>query len=182
MLFHKLGARGFWTNRLLRIGVTLIVGWVVLWPLIMAIWGAGMNKFFGGHIPAMPPMPKVAGAFPLAHLWFLYQLLLLYVAVTVVRAVGKTAVTGNGRVPVEISLLGFKKRNDSLHVTMTANEFLDYATKDLASKGWKLHDTADGKRTYVRTDHEGKTWLASLQSENDGGPGFKETMSVRATD
>ncbi|HEV8441828.1 MAG TPA: ATP-binding cassette domain-containing protein [Steroidobacteraceae bacterium] len=86
MLFHKLGARGFWTNRLLRIGVPLIVGWVVLWPLIMAIWGAGMNKFFGGHIPAMPPMPKVAGAFPLAHLWFLYQLLLLYVAVTVVRS------------------------------------------------------------------------------------------------
>ncbi len=86
MLYHKLGQRGFWANRLLRIGVPLVVGWAILWPMIMAIWGAGMNKFFGGHVPAMPPMPKVAGAFPFAHLWFLYYLLLLYVAVTVIRS------------------------------------------------------------------------------------------------
>jgi ABC-type multidrug transport system ATPase subunit len=66
--------------------VPLIVGWAVLFPMIVAIWSAGMNKIFGGHVPAMPPMPKVAGAFPLAHLWFLYQLLLLYVVVTVVRS------------------------------------------------------------------------------------------------
>jgi len=86
MLYHKLGKRGFWANRALRIGVPLIVGWVILLPMIAAIWSAGMNKFFGGHVPAMPPMPQVAGAFPLAHLWFLYQLLLLYVAVTVLRS------------------------------------------------------------------------------------------------
>ena len=29
----------------------------------------------------MPEMPKMPGAFPLTHLWFLYQLLLIYVAV-----------------------------------------------------------------------------------------------------
>ena len=34
----------------------------------------------------MPEMPKVPGAFPLTHLWFLYQLLLIYVAVLAVRA------------------------------------------------------------------------------------------------
>ena len=30
-------------------------------------------------------MPKVAGAFPLSYLWFLYQLLLTYVAVLAIR-------------------------------------------------------------------------------------------------
>ena len=34
----------------------------------------------------MPEMPKIPGAFPLTHLWFLYQLLLIYVAVLAIRA------------------------------------------------------------------------------------------------
>src|SRR4051812_45706754 len=119
LLYHKLGKRGFWANRALRIGVPLVVGWAILWPLIMAIWSAGMNKFFGGHVPAMPPMPQVAGAFPLAHLWFLYQLLLLYVAVTVVRSLivpfdranklrcfVDAVVTSSLRLPVAVFLLG----------------------------------------------------------------------------
>jgi peptidoglycan/LPS O-acetylase OafA/YrhL len=119
MLYHKLGKRGFWANRALRIGVPLVVGWVILWPIIMAIWSAGMNKFFGGHVPAMPPMPTVPGAFPLTHLWFLYQLLLLYVAVTVLRAfivpfdrAGRVrcfvdvVVTSSLRLPVAVLLLG----------------------------------------------------------------------------
>jgi ABC-type multidrug transport system ATPase subunit/peptidoglycan/LPS O-acetylase OafA/YrhL len=120
MLYHKLGERGFWANRLLRIGVPLLVGWVVLFPMIMAIWGAGISKFYGGHVPPMPEMPKVAGAFPFAHLWFLYQLLLLYVAVTVVRSVvvfvdrkGKlrcvidAMVTSSLRLPVAVFTLGW---------------------------------------------------------------------------
>ena len=119
MLYHKRGKRGFWANRALRIGVPLVVGWVILWPIIVAIWSAGMNKFFGGHVPAMPPMPTVPGAFPLTHLWFLYQLLLLYVAVTVVRAfivpfdrAGRVrcfvdmVVTSSLRLPVAVLLLG----------------------------------------------------------------------------
>ncbi|HEX7190975.1 MAG TPA: DJ-1/PfpI family protein [Thermoanaerobaculia bacterium] len=67
-----------------------------------------------------------------------------------------------------------------LHIAMTSDEFLDYATKDLATKGWKLRDHADGKRTYERTDLEGGKWLAELRSESDGDTGLKETMSVRA--
>jgi len=119
MLYHKLGKRGFWANRALRIGVPLVVGWIILWPIIVAIWSAGMNKFFGGHVPAMPPMPTVPGAFPLTHLWFLYQLLLLYVAVTVLRAfivpfdrAGRVrcfvdmVVTSSLRLPVAVLLLG----------------------------------------------------------------------------
>jgi ABC-type multidrug transport system ATPase subunit/peptidoglycan/LPS O-acetylase OafA/YrhL len=119
LLHHRLGARGFWANRLLRIGVPLLVGWVILWPMIMAIWTAGITKFYGGHVPPMPQMPKVAGAFPFAHLWFLYQLLLLYVAVTAVRAlvvrldrtqklrcVVDAVVTSSLRLPVAVFTLG----------------------------------------------------------------------------
>jgi ABC-type multidrug transport system ATPase subunit/peptidoglycan/LPS O-acetylase OafA/YrhL len=87
MLYHKLGARGFWKNRVLRIAVPLVAGWVVLFPIIGLVWSVGITKVFNGAPPAMPEMPKVPGAFPLAHLWFLYQLLMLYVAVTLLRAV-----------------------------------------------------------------------------------------------
>jgi ABC-type multidrug transport system ATPase subunit/peptidoglycan/LPS O-acetylase OafA/YrhL len=84
MLFHKLGAGGFWANRGKRIAVPLVAGWAVVTPAILFVWGWGANKVFAGHPPAPPPMP--AGFFPLWHLWFLYLLLLLYVAVFAVRA------------------------------------------------------------------------------------------------
>ncbi len=79
LLHGRLGTAGFWKNRALRIGLPLAAGWVVLFPLISAVWVAGLTKVFGGTIPEMPAMPKVAGAFPLTHLWFLYQLLQCYV-------------------------------------------------------------------------------------------------------
>jgi ABC-type multidrug transport system ATPase subunit/peptidoglycan/LPS O-acetylase OafA/YrhL len=85
LLYHKLGARGFWTNRAKRILVPLVCGWVVLFPLIAWIWTVGISKALGGAPPAPPPeMPP--GWFPLTHLWFLYELLLLYVAVIALRA------------------------------------------------------------------------------------------------
>ena len=87
LMYHKLGARGFWANRTQRILVPLVVGWVVLFPLISFIWVTGITKTFGGTLPAMPEMPKVVGAFPFAHLWFLYELLLVYAAVIALRAI-----------------------------------------------------------------------------------------------
>ena len=84
LLFHKLGARGFWSNRAKRILVPLIVGWVILLPAIFFVWNMGMTKMFGGTPPAPPQPPP--GWFPLTHLWFLYELLLLYVAVIALRA------------------------------------------------------------------------------------------------
>lgn len=86
MLHQRLGTGGFWKNRLLRIAVPLLIGWVVLYPLILSVWIAGVTKSFGGQPPPMPEVPKVFGAFPLAHLWFLYQLLQLYAITLLVRA------------------------------------------------------------------------------------------------
>lgn len=85
-LHQRLGTGGFWKNRLLRIAVPLVIGWLVLYPLVTWIWITGVVKSFGGTPPPMPEMPKAFGAFPLAHLWFLYQLLQLYAATLLVRA------------------------------------------------------------------------------------------------
>ena len=86
MMFHKLGAAGFWANRARRIAVPLVIGWAVLFPLIMWVWSMGLNKVFNGQVPPMPEFPKTPGAFPLTHLWFLYELLILYAGVLVLRA------------------------------------------------------------------------------------------------
>lgn len=88
MLYQRSGgARGFWKNRAKRILAPLIVGWIVVFPAIAVVWYFGMKKTFAGSTPPGPPqMPDVAGAFPLTHLWFLYYLLLIYVAVLLVHA------------------------------------------------------------------------------------------------
>ena len=84
LLQGRLGTAAFWKNRALRIGLPLVAGWVVLFPLISIIWVTGLTKVFGGTMPEIPAMPEVAGAFPLTHLWFLYQLLQCYVLVMLV--------------------------------------------------------------------------------------------------
>jgi len=119
LLYQKLGASAFWANRGKRIAIPLIAGWVVLFPLISCIWTTGITKVFGGTMPPMPEMPKTPGAFPLTHLWFLYQLLLIYVAVIAgrslfarldpaqkLRNLVDKAVTGSLRVPIAVFTLG----------------------------------------------------------------------------
>ena len=87
LLYQRLGARSFWANRGKRIAVPLIAGWIVLFPAIAFVWTVGITKVLGGTTPPMPEMPKVPGAFPLTHLWFLYQLLLTYVAMLAIRGI-----------------------------------------------------------------------------------------------
>jgi ABC-type multidrug transport system ATPase subunit/peptidoglycan/LPS O-acetylase OafA/YrhL len=86
LLHQRLGNGGFWSNRAKRIALPMVAFWIVLFPAIGAIWGWGLTKVFGGPPPAMPEMPKTPGAFPLTHLWFLYQLLWLYAAALAARA------------------------------------------------------------------------------------------------
>jgi ABC-type multidrug transport system ATPase subunit/peptidoglycan/LPS O-acetylase OafA/YrhL len=86
LLHQRLGTGGFWANRALRIALPMITFWLLLTPLIGLVWQAGSAKMFGGAPPAMPPMPDIPGFFRLTHLWFLYQLLWLYVAAVAIRA------------------------------------------------------------------------------------------------
>jgi ABC-type multidrug transport system ATPase subunit/peptidoglycan/LPS O-acetylase OafA/YrhL len=119
LLHQKLGTGRFWSNRLLRIAVPLVAGWVVLAPILSYLWTVGLTKVFGGTLPAMPQMPTVPLAFQLTHLWFLYQLLLTYAAFLALRAlivrldadqklrsVVDRLVTGSLRLPVSVLVLG----------------------------------------------------------------------------
>jgi ABC-type multidrug transport system ATPase subunit/peptidoglycan/LPS O-acetylase OafA/YrhL len=88
LLHQRDGSRGFWANRLKRILLPLVVGWLAVFPAIAVVWVWGLKKTFAGIAPpspaALPPAPPAA--FPLTHLWFLYYLLVLYLVVMSVRA------------------------------------------------------------------------------------------------
>jgi ABC-type multidrug transport system ATPase subunit/peptidoglycan/LPS O-acetylase OafA/YrhL len=83
LLFHRYGVRGFVRNRGVRILVPLVVGWIVIFPMVALTLASAL----GGAPPPAPPagVARPALAFPLLHLWFLYVLTLLYVAMLAVR-------------------------------------------------------------------------------------------------
>jgi glucan biosynthesis protein C len=101
LLWQKRGITGFVRNRAGRILVPFVVGWLVLYPLLVFIWLNGMSK--SGHwdiagIPpefrSTPPWQLTVGffvhlqfirKFDLTHLWFLHQLMVLYAVALLAR-------------------------------------------------------------------------------------------------
>jgi peptidoglycan/LPS O-acetylase OafA/YrhL len=86
MSFHRRGALDFVRDRLQRIALPLVVGWPILFTLISLV------VISASHLPNGPASgvrgwPPVLPNFPLAHLWFLYVLLELYVAALLLRSV-----------------------------------------------------------------------------------------------
>ncbi|MES2323641.1 MAG: acyltransferase family protein [Pseudomonadota bacterium] len=73
--FDNLGARAFFSDRLRRIGLPLVIGWPLLFVALMA--AAGMLKM------AMDSLSLAY--FPLIHLWFLYLLALFYLLLALVH-------------------------------------------------------------------------------------------------
>jgi glucan biosynthesis protein C len=88
MLLERVGVRAFVRDRAKRIAVPLVVGWIVVFPLIVVaiVWAATMKT---GTAPPPPPPSSGALSFPLTHLWFLYVLILLYVATLLVRWISR---------------------------------------------------------------------------------------------
>ncbi|TFW10632.1 hypothetical protein E4L96_23270 [Massilia arenosa] len=84
---HKLGARAFFRDRALRIGLPLVAGW----PLVFAAFTVAIIIAAvianGGAMPAGKPPEQGFGlrTFPLTHLWFLYLLALLYAGLALAR-------------------------------------------------------------------------------------------------
>ncbi|TYO63192.1 acyltransferase family protein [Bradyrhizobium hipponense] len=80
MSFHRRGTWGFVSDRLQRIVLPLAVGWpIVFTPMaLVVIWASYLPN--GGPIHGMRNWPPLLPNFPLTHLWFLYVLLELYVA------------------------------------------------------------------------------------------------------
>lgn len=89
MQTERLGTGPFVKDRLKRVGIPLVVFWFIVMTafVALAIWGLAVSN--GGTIPenAPPPPPMTLKTFPLTHLWFLYVLLLLYIAMLIVRKV-----------------------------------------------------------------------------------------------
>jgi peptidoglycan/LPS O-acetylase OafA/YrhL len=99
LLYQRRGFKGFAKHRLLRIAVPLVIGWFILYPLIMATWTWGANAS-GGNLMAVPMshlfggmyvmglmfVPRSSGGlFSLTHLWFLYYLLWIYGLALLIR-------------------------------------------------------------------------------------------------
>jgi hypothetical protein len=92
LLYHRRGFSGFVRHRLLRVGLPLVVGWLILFPCLMAAFVTGGNVS-GGNLVELPlPLlftmmfkqgrmfltQPMGGLFNLTHLWFLYYLLWIY--------------------------------------------------------------------------------------------------------
>jgi peptidoglycan/LPS O-acetylase OafA/YrhL len=104
MVILKRGAGGFARDRLKRILVPLLVGWLVLYPLLVFIWlwGKSVSGQLGqfGVPPEAMRLPLwqmwlgffMSGgflrSFDLTHLWFLHQLLVLYAVMLVLIGAG----------------------------------------------------------------------------------------------
>jgi glucans biosynthesis protein C len=87
VLFHRRGLRGFVRNRLARIALPLLLGWVVCLLLIGAVVAWVLARANGGVLPAqgMDTLPSPG----LMHLWFLQLLLWLYAITLAVRGLLK---------------------------------------------------------------------------------------------
>lgn len=102
LLYHRRGGRGFTWNRFNRIFIPFVVGWCILYPMLAFIWLWGASK--SGQWDAiavplearhLPPWKLTLGflasggmfqKFDLTHLWFLHQLMVLYLLVIPLRA------------------------------------------------------------------------------------------------
>ncbi len=88
MMLERRGTLGFIKDRVIRIAGPLATFWTPILAAIIAglVWMAAIRN--GGTIPTdgPPPPPLTLETFPLTHLWFLWVLLILYVAMLVLRA------------------------------------------------------------------------------------------------
>lgn len=102
LVILKRGMHSFTMNRVQRILIPLIVGWLILYPLCIAIWLTG-TKVSGNY--AFIQIPEEARSLPvwklwigfilsgawmrtfsLTHLWFLHQLLVIYLLFGLLRS------------------------------------------------------------------------------------------------
>jgi peptidoglycan/LPS O-acetylase OafA/YrhL len=102
LVYQRRGVREFARNRFNRIFIPLGVGWMILYPILVYLWLAGAAK--SGHWEPLSIPPEARGLprwqltigffvgggvfakFNLTHLWFLHQLLVLYLLAIPLRA------------------------------------------------------------------------------------------------
>ncbi|MEX2366830.1 MAG: acyltransferase family protein, partial [Pseudohongiellaceae bacterium] len=94
-VFHRRGMRDFVRDRVKRIAIPMVVGWLVISPLlgIIVIWG--LIRTFGAEAAEGTEAPAMG--LPLTHLWFLYYLCIFYVGFLALRTVF-SKLTGGAKV------------------------------------------------------------------------------------
>jgi peptidoglycan/LPS O-acetylase OafA/YrhL len=94
LMIVRRGVAGFWADRLRRIGMPLVIGWLALYPIVVLLWLWGRSRtdfmtdlgippeqstlpvddLWRSHVAAAGMLGKIG----LFHLWFLHQLLSIY--------------------------------------------------------------------------------------------------------
>jgi peptidoglycan/LPS O-acetylase OafA/YrhL len=96
LTFDRKGAGEFVRTRVLRIGVPFVVGWFILYPLVISGWVMGSASLRGdvdvwagllGGFQTLSTLP--AGIFTGSHLWFLYYLAMITALTLIVRGLLK---------------------------------------------------------------------------------------------
>jgi glucan biosynthesis protein C len=95
LLIARYGLRRAAWNRFMRIAVPFVVGWIVVWPLVMLEAGTGYFSF-DVALGAFTSGRVFRYAHPL-HLWFLEYLLVLYVLAAIAIAVVPRVLTSGSR-------------------------------------------------------------------------------------
>jgi glucan biosynthesis protein C len=95
LLVARYGRRRAAWNRFMRIGVPFVVGWIVVWPLVIFLAGlalVGLDRTIAGFTSGY----VLVFASPL-HLWFLEYLIVLYVLAAVVRPLMRLTLSEQAR-------------------------------------------------------------------------------------
>lgn len=95
MQFHKQGRKAFFELRLVRIGIPLFIGWLILRPFLISGWVMGAESMQGdvnilagliNGFAIFESVDNLTKDFLVGtHLWFLYYLLLISLSVVVIR-------------------------------------------------------------------------------------------------
>ncbi|WP_169980783.1 acyltransferase family protein [Tautonia rosea] len=112
LLCDRRGVRGMWSNRMKRVGLPLLVGWLILFPITISAflfgiakreglpaWETTLNWWTTGQIPWVEDWQPLYSLFLISplHLWFLYALLWFYMGAIVFRQIGKIGKGAIGR-------------------------------------------------------------------------------------
>ncbi len=130
--FHRLGMKAFIKDRFKRIVVPLVSAWpMVFTGIILVIVWIALIKFNGNLPKESPPGPKFTpDDFPLTHLWFLYVLSLLYIAILALRtALAKLDKQGRIRAGLDVLMRGLMRPGASLVLALPLTIGLYYAPK-----------------------------------------------------
>jgi peptidoglycan/LPS O-acetylase OafA/YrhL len=127
LMVERRGVSAFVANRALRILVPFVVGWVILYPVLVYIWIWGHSV--SGKLTefGVPPEAQQFAVwqlwlgffmtlgfvqkFDLTHLWFLHQLMALYGILLCTRALGLVSGLSTGVMPIVDKVFGWITRS-----------------------------------------------------------------------